>query len=74
MTLQRFCKKIMKDEKLEVGYKAPGSIFTLEQENLLNHYVVHASKIYFGLSPQLFRNWPMSLQLQTTLNIQFLGI
>ena len=45
----------MKGEKLEVGYKAPGSIFTLEQENFLNHYVVHASKIYFGLSPQLFR-------------------
>ena len=55
MTLQWFCKKIIKGEKLEVGYKAPGSIFTLEQENLLNHYVVHASKIYFGLSPQLFR-------------------
>ena len=55
MTLQRFCKKIIKGEKLEVGYKAPGSIFTLEQENLLDHYVVHASKIYFGLSPQLFR-------------------
>ena len=55
MTLQWFCKKIIKGEKLEVGYKAPGSIFTLEQENLLNHYVVHASKIYFRLSPQLFR-------------------
>ena len=45
MTLQRFCKKIIKGEKLEVGYKAPGSIFTLEQENLLNHYVVHAPVI-----------------------------
>ena len=53
MTLQRFCKKIIKGEKLEVGYKAPGSIFTLKQENLLNHYVVHV--FYFGLFPQLFQ-------------------
>ena len=55
MTLQRFCKKIIKGEKLEVGYKAPSSIFTSEQENLVNNFVVHASKIYFGLSPQFFQ-------------------
>ena len=54
MTLQQFCKKIIKEEKLEVGYKAPVSIFTLEQENLFNDYVVHASKIHFELSPQPF--------------------
>ena len=40
---------------MQVAYKAPGSIFTLEQENLLNNYVVHSSKIYFELSSQLFQ-------------------
>ena len=55
LTFHGFCNKIKKKgEKLQVGYKCIGLVFTFDQEKLPRDYILQASKIYFGPSPPIF--------------------
>lgn len=54
MTLFRFIKK--KDQSdgqnVSIGYAKPRLIFTEQLEHELEEYIIHSSKIYYGLTPQ----------------------
>lgn len=54
MTLFRFIRKKDEagDQKVSMGYAKPRLIFTEELESELEKYIVHSSKIYYGLTPQ----------------------
>lgn len=63
MTLQRYCKRSKKADtqakepntSISVGYKNPKQVFSDEQERELVNYILHSSKIYFGLSTREVR-------------------
>lgn len=54
MTLFRFIRKKDEagDQKVTMGYVKPRLIFTEQLESELEKYILHSSKIYYGLTPQ----------------------
>lgn len=53
MTLYRYVKKLKSEEpnvEIKTGYAKPRQIFSDDQEKELAEYIMHASKIFFGLS------------------------
>ena len=53
-TLGRYVKQalVMGTRDLSIGYRSNHQVFSEEQETVLQHYLVRAANIYFGLSPR----------------------
>lgn len=54
MTLSRYVKQaeVNGSREMQIGYRSPQRIFTMDQENILKEYIIKAANIYFGLPPK----------------------
>lgn len=69
MTLQRFCQRKRKGCPAHAGYKKPKQVFSPEKENDLTHYILKASRIYYGLSPREVRQLAYQYAIANNLRI-----
>lgn len=77
-TLTRYCKKFTAEEisnmsvstpTTKIGYQKNRQVFTDEQEAELEKYLLHASSVYFGLSPKEVRKLAFELAVSNKLKV-----
>lgn len=77
-TLSRYCKKFTSEEinnsavsrpSTKIGYQRNRQIFTDEQEEELEKYLLQASSVYFGLSPKEVRKLAFQLAMSNNIKV-----
>lgn len=65
VTLYRFIQKLESgNTNVKVGYRCVNRVFTTEEENVLQDYIIECSKVYFGLVPTEVRKFAYELALK----------
>ncbi|XP_026330952.1 uncharacterized protein LOC113238326 [Hyposmocoma kahamanoa] len=65
VTLYRFIQKLKSgNTNVKVGYRCVNRVFTPEEENVLQDYIIECSKVYFGLIPTEVRKLAYELALK----------
>ncbi|XP_018332973.1 uncharacterized protein LOC108742303 isoform X2 [Agrilus planipennis] len=77
-TLTRYCQKFTAEEisnetvsppTTKIGYQKNRQVFTDEQEQELEKYILNASSIYFGLTPKEIRKLAFELAISNNLKV-----